>query len=187
MDTTNTTYSIRKRVFTMLGAAFEIFDAQERSIGFCRQKAFRLKEDIRVYVDESESKELLRIATQQVIDFSASYDIVDAEANQVVGRAQRKGFSSLFRDSWELTAPDGSPVGRLIEDSQMLALLRRVLSNLIPQAFRVESPNGEVLARLKVRFNPFVYRMDVQVVQAADPRLILGVAILVAAIEGRQD
>ncbi|MHC4956411.1 MAG: hypothetical protein ACYTGZ_21425 [Planctomycetota bacterium] len=48
--------------------------------------------------------------------------------------------------------------------------------------------SGAVQAELRVRFNPFVYKMEVEVAEGAhvDRRLILAVGILLAAIEGRQ-
>jgi hypothetical protein len=73
------------------------------------------------------------------------------------------------------------------EDSTVMALLRRFLSNLIPQKFHLEAPDGRELAFLRVHFNPFVYRMTVSVTDSdIDPRLVLGAAVLLAAIEGRQ-
>ena len=44
---------------------------------FSEQKMFRLREDIRVYSDESKSQEVLSIKARQILDFSAAYDVVD--------------------------------------------------------------------------------------------------------------
>ena len=65
--------------------------------------------------------------------------------------------------------------------------IRRFLLDLIPQSFSVVSEGGRKEAELKVRFNPFIYKLDVSVAPGAalDPRLILGTAVLVAAIERR--
>lgn len=45
-------YLIRRRFWTLFGAKFDIYDAAGRQIGFSKQKAFKLKEDIRVFKDE---------------------------------------------------------------------------------------------------------------------------------------
>lgn len=175
-------YIIRRKFFTVLGASFHIYDDQGNLVGFCRQKAFKLREDIRVFEDEAQSRPLLTIKARQAIDFSASYDIVDATTNTKVGAARRKGFSSILRDSWEILDADDRPIERLQEDSTALALVRRFLSNLVPQKFHLGSG-----VTFKQRFNPVIFKLEVSIDSTeVDRRLILGMAALVAAIEGRQ-
>ena len=179
-------YTIRRKVFKLFGGGFYILDASGRTIGYSAQRAFRLREDIRVYADESQSRPLLSIRTQQVIDFSASYEVFDEREGLKVGSARRKGLRSLVRDAWELFDADGRPVGQLEEDSMTMALLRRFLANLIPQRFHLQ--DGAATIQLDQRFNPFIYKLDVSIPANAtiDSRLVLGLSILLAAIEGRQ-
>jgi len=181
-------YTIRRKFLKLFGASFHVLDAQERVVGFSSQKAFKLREDIRIFADESQTRTLLAIRARQVIDWSAAYDVVDGTDGHPIGTLRRKGWSSLVRDQWEMLDPHEQLVGRLQEDSQVLALLRRFLSNLIPQAFHVSAPDGRALAALKVRFNPILYKLDVEILDrdAVDPRLVLAVAVLVSAVEGRQ-
>ena len=175
-------YVIRRKVLKIFGASFEILDDQDRLIAFCKQKAFKLKEDIRVFEDAEQTRPLLTIKARQAIDFSASYDIVDATSGAKVGAARRKGLMSIVRDSWEILDADDSPLDKLDEDSQGRALARRFLSNLIPQAFHMGSG-----VTFKQRFNPLIFRLEVRLEGAdMDRRLVLGVAALIAAIEGRQ-
>ncbi len=181
-------YTIRRKVLKIFGASFHIYDPAGNVVGFSKQKAFKLKEDIRVYSDASMAEELLTVKARQVIDFSAAYDIVDAGESRKVGAARRKGFASIIQDSWEILDEDDRTVAKVREDSLALALVRRFLSNLVPQKFVVEREGGGREAELRVRFNPFIYKLDVRVDPDAnlDRRLILGAAILVSAIEGRQ-
>jgi hypothetical protein len=95
------TYLIRRKVLKIFGGSFHTYDG-EQVVAFTKQKAFKLKEDIRIYSDESMQTELLSIQARQVIDFAAAYDIVDVEKGVKVGAARRKGFSSVVRDSWIL-------------------------------------------------------------------------------------
>ena len=179
-------YLIRRKVLTVLGASFHVYVGDE-VVGFCRQKAFKLKEDIRVMTDEQSQQPLLEIKARQVIDFAASFDIVDPVAKVKVGAARRKGFKSILRDSWELLDNGDRPIAQLAEDSMGMATLRRFLSNLIPQRFYL-SAGGRTLATMRQHFNPFVYRLEVSLNRDAgiDPRLVFGCAVLIAAIEGRQ-
>jgi len=184
-------YTIRRKLLKLFGASFHVLDAQGRVVGFSSQKAFKLREDIRIFADETRSRTLLAIRARQVLDWSAAYDVVDGTDGQRLGVLRRKGWSSLVRDTWEVLDAHERPVGALREDSQVMALLRRFVSDLIPQRFHLVAagdPAERPLASLRVRFNPFVYKLDVEVHdrEAVDPRLVLAAAVLVAAVEGRQ-
>jgi hypothetical protein len=181
-------YRIRKKFWKVLGAAFHVLGPNGEVLGYSKQKAFKLKEDIRVYSDESLATETLAIHARQIVDFSAAYDVLDPREGKKVGAARRKGFASILRDSWELLDANDALIARIQEDSMTMALGRRILSNLIPQRFHVSTTAGVEVARFRQRFNPFVYSLEVETNPGGplDPRLVLAGAILVAAIEGRQ-
>ena len=182
-------YLIRRKVFKVLGAAFHIYDAAGGVVGYSTQKAFKLKEDIRIYTDESCTTELLVILARNVIDFSAAYDVVDPQAGQGVGTLQRRGFKSVIRDEWIVLDATGLQIGTVKEDSTVMALARRFLTNLIPQKFTA-TVGGEQVAMYQQNFNPFVLKLQVQVAPNADAlidrRLLLAAGVLLGAIEGRQ-
>lgn len=180
-------YTIRRKILTLFGAKFHIYDARGSVIGFSHQKAFKLREDIRVFTDESMADERLSIKARQIIDFSAAYDIVDSRSGTKLGALKRKGWSSLVRDSWIVMDENDREVGHLHEDSLLLALLRRVVG-WIPQHFSLVNSSGTKLADLRTHFNPFVHRMTVSVTERCplNPLLVLAAGILLVAIEGRQ-
>ena len=182
-------YLIRRKVLTVLGQKFHIYDGQGKLLGFSKQKAFKLKEDIRFYSDETMTEEKLLIQARQVIDFAAAYDVVDSESGRKLGACRRKGWASMVRDSWEILDEDDRPIAKVQEDSMLMATLRRFLSNLIPQHYHIIDGAGGGQADLRVRFNPFIYKMEVEIAPDAtvNRALILAVGILLAAIEGRQN
>jgi hypothetical protein len=179
-------YTVRRKVLKLFGGGFYLLDPSGALVGYSAQKAFKLKEDIRIFADEAETRPILRIHARQVVDFAACYDVVDEAEGRKVGAARRKGLRSLLRDSWELLDAQDRPVATLLEDSLGMALVRRFLSNLIPQTFVLGTGPGAVT--LKQHFNPFVYKLDVALPRspAIDRRLVLATAVLIAAIEGRQ-
>lgn len=180
-------YRIRRTFLKLFGASFRVYDG-DRLVAFCKQQAFRLKEDIRLFADESRTQELLSIQARSALDFAAAYDVVDSQTGEKVGVLRRRGFASLVRDHWEVLDRNDRPLGTVVEDSTAMALLRRFLSNLIPQTFRLQGPGGGA-AILTQRFNPLLYTLDVRVPPDAtiDRRLIFAAAVLIAAIEGRQE
>ena len=93
-------YFAKKSFLKIFGGEIRIFDeSKNKLLFFVKQKAFKLKEDITVYADESKSKELLKIKARSVIDFSAIYDVVDVTTNETLGSLRRKGFKSILKDS----------------------------------------------------------------------------------------
>ena len=180
-------YLFRKKVLKLFGGAFHVYDERGDVVFFSKQKAFKLKEDIRVYSDESQNQELLKISTPQIIDYETTYNVRDVTTGESVGALRRKGFRSFIKDEWKILSSTGQEIGKLTEISMMAALLSRYI-NLIPQTYIVLSSNSEV-AKIKQDFNPFVlkYTMTIKEKNVVDPRLLIAAGILLAAIERRQD
>jgi len=183
-------YLVRRKVFTLAGAKFHVYDPSGNLVFFSKMKAFKLREDIRLYRDESMSDELLLIKARQIIDFSAAYDVLDAKTLEKIGVFKRKGMKSILRDEWFIMDAGDREIGVLREDSMFKALLRRFLTNLIPQTYHAEI-QGTTVCVYKQNFNPFVLKLNVDFSgdtrSLFDHRLGIAGAILLGAIEGRQN
>lgn len=172
----------------LIGGRYSIYTADGRLAMIADQKGFKLKEEIRVYGDEGMTQPLFGIFARQIIDFSAAYDVVDLNTNQKIGALRRKGWHSMVRDEWIFLDTSDMEIGTMIEDSMALALLRRFLTNLIPQNYDA-LVNGQRVVDFKQSFNPFAYNLNIDFLvpmQNFDRRLGMAGAILLAAIEGRQ-
>jgi uncharacterized protein YxjI len=182
-------YLLKRQVFALTGK-FRVYDPSENLVLFSEQKMFRLREDIRVYSDESKSQELLVIKARQIIDFSAAYDVMDALTGEKVGVLRRKGWRSLLRDEWEVLDANDQLRGLLFEDTIQLALLRRfLLGSLLPQNYDLTFGETRV-ADLCQRFNLFRYDLDLDFsmdpTRMLDRRLGIAAGILLATVEGKQ-
>ena len=151
-------YVLKRQVFALAGK-FRFFDPSGNLVLYSEQKMFKLREDIRVYSDERKTQEVLMIKARQIIDFSAAFDVVDSATGQKVGAFRRKGLASLLRDEWEVLDVSDNVIGSLFEDSMGLALIRRFLSNLVPQNYDITMGTDRV-ADLKQNFNPFTYELN---------------------------
>lgn len=183
-------FLIRKKIFKIMGAAFHIYDTMGSLLFYSKQKAFKLKEDIRLYESEDMREELLYIQARQVIDFSAAYDVIDPKTNEKVGALQRKGMKSMFKDEWVILDNNEREIGLIQEDSMTMALIRRFLANIIPQSYNVII-NGQQVGTYKQNFNPFILKITVDFSadtgSLLDKRLGVAGAVLLTAIEGRQN
>jgi uncharacterized protein YxjI len=183
-------YLLKRQVLAFTGK-FRLYNSTEQLVLYSQQKMFKLKEDIRVYSDESMQEEILYIKARQIIDFSAAYDVMDSLSGISIGALRRKGFHSMLRDEWLVLDPGDQPIGILQEDNLTQALLRRfLLGSFLPQNYDLIMQNNRV-ADLRQRFNVFRYvleidfRFDTQ--RRLDHRLGIAAAILLATIEGKQD
>lgn len=180
---------IKRALLKMIGAQFHIHDSVTGAeVALAIQKGFKLKEDIRISVGGVET---IGIFARQSIDFSAAYDVVDLTQtpNVRIGVLKRQGLKSTFvRDEWLVFDAWEREIGILTEDSPWLGLIRRMLTNLIPQNYDLLM--GSVKAvDLKQNFNPFSYHLNVDFLvppETIDRRIGLAAGILIAAIEGRQ-
>lgn len=184
----HSSYLFRKKVFKLFGGSFKVFDNDGRIIFYSEQKAFRLKEDFRIYSDESKREELINIKTPQILDFSATYHVGDTTTGEQVGAIKRKGFKSIISDEWLFLSNDLREIGKMKEKSLGGALLSRFI-NLIPQNYIILDSDEREIATIKQFFNPFVLKYQLTFTNtnpAIDKRLILAAGILLCSIEGRQ-
>lgn len=181
-------YLLKRQVFALAGK-FRFYAPNGQLVLFSEQKMFKLREDIRVYADEGKTQEVLMIKARQILDFSAAFDVVDSASGQKIGALRRKGLASLLRDEWEILDVSDNVIGKLFEDSMGLALIRRFLTNLVPQNYDITIGTNRV-ADLKQTFNPFSYQLNLDfsmdVARQLDRRIGIAAGILLAAIEGRQ-
>jgi uncharacterized protein YxjI len=171
-------YELKRQIMQLVGRNFRVYDANGQLVLFCHQKGFKLKEDLRVFRDEQQTQEVMRIAARKILDFSGFYDVFDSATGARIGVLRRMGWKSILRDEWTVV------------DNMLLALLRRFATNLIPQNYDLLMNDGSRAVDLKQNFNPFTYRLTIDFTDdpqgRMDRRLAFAGAFLLAAIERRQ-
>lgn len=180
-------FVVRRKFWQFLGATIYIRSFDGQLVGNAKLKAFKLREAITLFADDARTIPLLTIRARSIIDFSTVYDVVDLEGERI-GSLKRQGWKSIMSDQWQIWDKDGKVIGEINEDSVTLALVRRFLTNLIPQNFTLTDNSGAVFGNVAQRFNPFIVELDVNIVEenSIDSRLIMVATLLLAVIEGRQ-
>lgn len=178
-------YVAKKALFSFLGNTFRLFDSAGGLQFYVKQKAFKLREELNVFADEAQKEKRLTIKARSISDFSGGYDIVDATTGETVGVGKRHGLKSLFRDEWSILDDTDTPVGKVVETGGAMMILRKFIK-IIPQKFEVQW-KGQPVGSIRQRFNPFQLAYDVQFEPGFDPRLGVGMTVLLLAIEGAQD
>ena len=177
-------YYIQTKFLKIFGGTFWFKNSNDQVIAYSKQKRFKLKEDIVLYADETCAQPLLSIKARSVIDFGATYDIVDMTTGENLGAARRKGLKSIFKDTWKILDANGNEYAELVEDS--IAILRRFVK-LIPAKYHF-SIQGQHDIMMHQRFNPIIKKTDILIPEGhpLDRRVIAAIALLNSVIEGRQ-
>ena len=182
-------YLFRRKVLKLFGGAFHVYDERGNLLFYSKQKAFKLREDFRVYSDESQREELITIKTPQIFDFGATYNVQDSTTGAPVGSIKRKAIKSFFRDEWIFLSNEDREIGTLSEKSLAGAVLSRIIK-WVPQNYIIFSYDGRVIAEIKQHFNPFVLKYSMTLLThepLIDRKLLIAAGILLAGIEQRQE
>jgi hypothetical protein len=178
----------RQKIFS-LAPCFYIDDPMGNALAFLRKKVFTWKDEVRVFTDETQSLELLHIKARKIIDWGTAFDVTDSINNQKVGALQRRGWKSVLRKEWLIMDALDQEIGRIQEDSMMLALVRRFVMALIPQSYTFEIA-GQPVGTAEQNWNLFAPKMRVDFSgdpgKRLDRRLAVAAVVLLMAVEGRQ-
>ena len=173
-------------------------DGPGEPICFVEQKRFKFKEDIRFYLDEAKTTELLRIKARQRFDPRATYDITD-EAGQKIGEIQKVFGQSLLRSTFRINDASGNELFTSTEKSMGVALGRRAVGFIpyvenvadwlpIPYHFvfkRGEEVLGENRRQIGKLRDIYTIDMTPDSARTIDRRLVLALAVGQDALQAR--
>ncbi len=150
-------YPIELRFKLMtLGQRITATDAGGNTLMFIKQKMFKLKENVEIFSDNSQTNLLFRIMSDRVIDFSANYSFTDAQGNDW-GAVRRKGMRSLWSAHYEvmqegrvdMTIEEESPMKKVLESLLgEIPVVGFVAAYLLNPSYIVGRPDGTQLLRL---------------------------------------
>ena len=183
---------VQRQFMQLIGTNIRTFDANDQLICFAKAKAFKLREEITFYKDETKTTPLFTAKARNIIDFSPTFDMFDP-SGVLFGSLKREGMMSTFaQDHWFILDKDGQQIGDIIEDSLMLGVIRRhieLVAYFIPQTYSVKFGAVEV-AEITQRKNPFLVKYDYEIdteVWQKNELLCLAISSLLAVVEARQN
>jgi uncharacterized protein YxjI len=84
-----------------LANQISVTDVQGNLIFYVKQKMFKLKEAVTVFGDKEQTQPLFEINADRVLDFSARYQISDANGT-ALGSVRRQGMKSLWKARYDI-------------------------------------------------------------------------------------
>ncbi len=180
-------FTIKQKVLTV-GNKYYIYNSRENLVGFVKQKMFRLKEDIRMYSDESKQYEVLTIIQRGIVDTWGVFEVYDPVRNEMVGSFRRKAWRSIFKGEWHIADAHGNMIGMVKEEGGAGLILRKIF-RFLPLKFHLEIQGREVgLITQKFKIIGSQWWLDLRGDQRwiLDRRLAIAGAILMDAVEEMQ-
>lgn len=107
-----------------------ITDANNQTVAFVSQKVLALREDITVFSDESKTRELFKINTDRMIDFSATYRFTETATSRAIGAVSSKGWRSIWKATYEVTDAAGTITYTIAEDNPWIKILDTLIGEI---------------------------------------------------------
>jgi uncharacterized protein YxjI len=167
-------------------------------VAFVEQKRFKFKEDIRFYVDDSKTQELMRLKARQRFDPRARYDVTAPDGTKI-GEIQKVFGESLLRSTYKLFDAAGAETAKARERSLAVALFRRLVdfipyvggfADWLPIPYHFDFLRGDTVLGTHER-TAFKFRDTYTIDMSGDPertidrRMILAIAVGMDALQAR--
>jgi hypothetical protein len=112
-----------------IGTRIRIKDATGRQVAYVRKKKLKLKEDVRVYENENQSRLLFRMKADSMIDFSARYAVSGPDGHPI-GAVGRRGMKSLWSSAYVLVDAYDTEAGSIREENPWTKVLDGMMESL---------------------------------------------------------
>lgn len=171
---------------------FTATDANGKTVAYVKQKMFKLKEDISIFENESQTKVNFKIKADKWIDFSTAYSITDSSGNEL-GKVARKGWKSIWKASYELIDQHQQLQYHIREENAWVKVLDAILGRipilsmftgyLFNPTYKVTNLRDETIVRLKKQPSFFGRKFEVLKIKDIDTdddqRILLGLMMMI--------
>ncbi|HYE95443.1 MAG TPA: hypothetical protein VD962_04490, partial [Rubricoccaceae bacterium] len=106
-----------------------VTDAGGELLLYIQQKAFRLREDVRVFADRERTRLLYTLRANRVLDLRVAYQMADADGRPF-GALRREGLRSIWKSRYDVEGADGTPAFHIQEDNPWVKVLDTFLGEL---------------------------------------------------------
>jgi hypothetical protein len=120
------------------------YDHHGKTLAFVREAGFSWSKEVRVFTDPTLSFELLSVKPLPSGRSAASFEIIDSMNHQRVGAIMQLPPARLQRRHWTLLDTEGKEVGAVSKDSLLLAGMRGLFTQLVPQRYTFRIGDREV-------------------------------------------
>jgi hypothetical protein len=144
--------------FLTISSYIRVVDATGQLVGYVKQRAFRLKEDVTIFADEAQTQPVYHIKANQIIDIGATYSIGTADGRSL-GALRQRGMRTLWKATYDILDEAGSAVGLIHERDAWVKVidgligaipfLGFVIQQWINPTYLIDSADGVTVLRMR--------------------------------------
>ena len=171
---------------------FTATDARGKVVAYVKQKLFKLKEDISVFSDETQTKVNYKIKADRWLDWSAAYSFYD-EQNVEFGKIARKGWRSIWKAEYDIIDQNESPQYKVKEENGWVKVFDSVLGEIpilgfftgyfFNPSYLLSDNSGKPIVRLKKQASLFGREFELEKIGSIDndddDRIMLGLMMMI--------
>lgn len=107
-----------------------VTDNHPSEVLFVKQKVFKLKEDIRIFSDQSESREVFNIQAEQILDFNTRYNFYDSKDGHHLGSVKARGWRSIWSATYLIDDAQQNQVMYIKEDNPWVKIADSLINDI---------------------------------------------------------
>ena len=135
-----------------------VIDPSGNPVFYIKQKLFKLRDAINVFTHSDQQQQVASINADRMIDFSARFNIADAQGRPL-GAIARQGLRSLWRAHYEVFDHAGQPAGFIREESVFARMMDSMIAEIpvvgvlsiyiFQPKYLLTTPAGQPVMRLR--------------------------------------
>ncbi len=107
----------------------KVTDAGGQTVAYVKQKALKLREDVRIFADEGQQRPLFQMRADKILDWNTNYSITTPEGAPV-GAVRRQGMRSLWKTNYSIADPQGREIGLIHEENPWVKVIDGLVGEL---------------------------------------------------------
>lgn len=181
--------------FLTISSYIRVVDATGRLVSYVKQRAFRLKEDVTIFADESQTQPLFHIKANQIFDIGATYSISTPDGRPL-GAVRQRGMRTLWKATYDILDDTGGPIGLIHEKDAMVKVIDALIGEIpflgfviqqwINPTYLIDGADGVTALRLRKQPSLIERRFIVEQEAPLPPRLeplVLPAVLMVVLLE----
>ena len=107
-----------------------ITDNKVKEVLFVSQKVFKLREDIRIFNNQDQERELFNIQAEQILDFNTRYNFFHSESQDHIGSVKAKGWRSIWSATYIIDDAAQNQMLFIKEDNPWVKIADSLINDL---------------------------------------------------------
>ena len=166
--------------FLTISSYIRVVDATGRLVSYVKQRAFRLREDVTIFGDESQTQPVFHIKANKIIDIGATYAITSADGRSL-GAVRQRGMRTFWKATYDILDETGNAIGLIHEQDAWVKVVDSLIGEIpfvgfviqqwINPTYLIDGVDGVTVLRLRKRPSLIERRFIVEQEAPLPPRL----------------